>query len=111
MTTPLRIIDTPPAGTSYYDPEPGDMWLCPNAGGSHDVEGRDPCWCIRLPGGGYVFHTNMESSNENEGLWDVSGVPPRITVKPSINVGPEIWHGWITDGALSPDADSSGRRK
>lgn len=104
---PLRIVDRV-EGQSGYDYAPGDMFSCWNHAGSHDVEGRGPCWVVRLPGGGYLFHTN-ETSRDG-GYWAVSGDPPNITVTPSINVGPEIWHGWITDGALSPDVDNQGRR-
>lgn len=94
--TELRVVD-PPSG-SWWDTEPGDMWPCLNAGESHTVDGRGPCWVIRLPGQAYVWHTNMPSSDG--GMWDVTGAPPNITVQPSINVGPEIWHGWIRDGRL-----------
>lgn len=102
MSIPLRIVDGPPLDhegipNSWAAP-PGDMWRCPNAGGSHDVEGRDPCWVVRLPGGAYTWHTNMASSDG--GWWTVTGEPPAITVYPSINVGPDIWHGWITNGEL-----------
>ena len=106
MSTPLRIVERMD-NQSGYDYEPGDMFPCWNAEGSHDVEGRGPCWVVRLPGGGYLWHTNMAASDGT--YWTVTGDAPAITVKPSINVGPEIWHGWITDGALDPDTDSNGR--
>lgn len=34
--------------------------------------------------------------------WARTGEPPNITVTPSINIGPEIWHGWITNGEMTP---------
>lgn len=107
MSTPLRIVERVDT-QSGYDYAAGDMFPCLNANGSHDVEGRGPCWAVRLPGGGYLWHTNQRATGS--GFWDVLGEPPNLTVHPSINVGPEIWHGWITDGALSPDTDSQGRR-
>lgn len=97
----LRVVD-PPIKDGHIDnwgAEPGMMWHCPSAGRSHDIPGRGPCWVIRLPNGGYVFHTNMESSDG--GFWTVTGEPPNITVQPSINVGPDIWHGHITDGKFT----------
>lgn len=106
MTT-LRIIAPPPAGTSWYDPEPGQMWRCHWE--KHRIGGRQPCWVVRVPGGGYCWHTNSESTNASEGLWVVTGVAPKITVHPSINIGPEIWHGWIIDGELTPEIDNEGR--
>lgn len=103
MTVALRLIDTP---ENYWDAETGDIWPCWNANGSHDVEGRGPCYVIKLPGNGGAFHTNMKATDA--GYWEVTGEAPNITVKPSINVGPEVWHGWITDGGLSPDVDKYG---
>jgi Family of unknown function (DUF6527) len=104
VSTPLRIVDGPPLDDhGYPNPwaaEPGDMWRCPSHGGSHDIEGRGPCWVIRLPGRAWVFHTNMPSSDG--GYWTVTGEPPAISITPSINVGPEIWHGWITNGVMAP---------
>lgn len=108
MSIPLRIVEQPTDMFEAYKCEAGDMFLCWNGGGSHDVEGRDPCWVIRLPGEGRLFHTNMQASSG--GYWTVTGEAPNLTVNPSINVGPEIWHGWITDGALAPDVDNEGRR-
>jgi hypothetical protein len=105
--TALRIVAPPPAGTSWYDPQPGEMWPC--AWEQHQLDGRAPCWVVRLPGGGYCWHTNSESTTEGEGLWNVTGEPPNLTVTPSINVGPEIWHGWITDGQLTPETDRDGK--
>lgn len=64
---------------------------------------------MRLPGGGYCWHTNAESTKDGEGLWNVSGEPPNLTVTPSINIGPEIWHGFITNGELTPDVDKDGK--
>ena len=105
MSTPLRIVERVDS-QSGYDYAPGDMWLCESLGSTHEVEGREACWAVRLPGRGYVWHTNERSANDN--FWTVTGDPPNITVTPSINVGPEIWHGWITNGELSPDTDSAG---
>lgn len=101
--TRLRLVDPPPEGVSWYDPEPGDVWPCPSHEGSHDVEGRPPCMVIRMPGADYVFHTNMGASTDGT-LWDVTGEPPTLTVHPSIAIGPDgsIWHGWITNGEMNP---------
>lgn len=104
---PLRLVELV-EGQSGWAYEAGDVFPCWNHQGSHDVEGRGPCWVVRLPGRGYIWHSNMESSDGT--YWEVSGEPPLLTVSPSINVGPEIWHGWITNGELSPDTDYQGDR-
>jgi len=58
--------------------------------------------CVRLPGGA-IFHPQMPPDGEAAG-WEISGEPPRITVRPSINwVG--RYHGWLTDGVLSDDLE------
>lgn len=103
--TALKVVEPPPNGVSWYWAEPGYMWPCDWP--KHVVEYRSPCWVVRLPGGAFVWHTNEKATESGE-FWTVTGEPPNITVEPSINVGPEIWHGHITDGVLSPDTDSSG---
>lgn len=106
--TQLRVVDPPRDAKGRPDPwsaKPGDMWPC--ASDAHKVDGRAPCWVVRLPERAWVWHTNMAPTDGGGGFWTVTGEPPNITVHPSINVGPEIWHGWITDGALSPDEAST----
>lgn len=34
--------------------------------------------------------------------WIRVGEPPRVTVTPSLNIADETWHGWLTDGVLTP---------
>lgn len=103
MNTALRVVDGPPLDDrGYPNPwaaEPGDMWACKSPG--HVVEGRASCWIIRLPDRAWVWHTNEQAGGDGP-HWTVTGEPPAITVTPSINVGPEIWHGWITDGVMTP---------
>lgn len=36
------------------------------------------------------------------GHWTRTGDPPNVTVTPSLNVNDEEWHGWLTDGDLTP---------
>lgn len=95
-----ELIDPANGYPNWWGQTPGDMWPC--RWDTHIIEGRAPCWVIRLPDKAWVWHTNSESSNEGEGLWVVTGEPPNITVTPSINIGPEIWHGWITAGEMLP---------
>jgi hypothetical protein len=98
----LRIVDPFPGWDAL---QVGDMWRVPK----DDFEGRE-CWYIVLPSiGEYAskagalntWHTTARSSNDAEGMWEVTGEPPNITVRPSINVMGD-WHGWITDGELVP---------
>ncbi len=100
MGTPLRVIE-PPADFDWWSAEPGDMWPCNLAKSSHVVNGRGPCWIIRLPDRAWVWHTNSQTTDKGT-YWTVTGEPPNITVSPSINIGPEIWHGHIQNGALVP---------
>lgn len=106
MSIQLQVVEPPASGVSWYEPKAGDCWPC--SWDIHQIPGRAPCWVVRLPGGGYVWHTNGRSTKDGEGLWNVSGEPPNLTVTPSINIGPGIWHGWITNGQLSPDVDHQG---
>lgn len=109
MTTLLRVIDRPgddaPIGF-WRDPAWwGCMWRDPDC----DLPDRES-WFIVLPNcaGGWST-TNRASIRHNDGtiehaggcLWTVTGTPPKITVTPSIDAGP-YWHGWITDGVMTP---------
>jgi hypothetical protein len=106
MSIPLRIVDPRPV-----EPEPGMMWRYPPG----DVEGRD-CWWIVLPGADpgrleLSWRTTDRAARPPHEMWDVSGEPPHITVRPSIDVErwtPEgiragsYWHGFIRNGELEP---------
>ena len=101
MGTPLRIIESPKGG-AWDALQPGDMWRDPG----QDAHGRE-AWMILLPSaapdGKYNQGLNLWCTvTQDEGkLWTVTGTPPNITVKPSINVVGD-WHGWITNGEMSP---------
>lgn len=105
----LFLIDNPdevlwPQGPDGASAASGACARCPVE--SHfGIEGRGLCWMVRLPGDGGWWHTNMQSTDEPREYWTVTGDAPNLTVTPSINVGPEWWHGWITNGELSPDFD------
>jgi hypothetical protein len=76
--------DTPRAGAIWMGDDGERRWpLLATPGGLVDVQ---EC---AAPGG-----------------WDVSGVIPRITMSPSLQVGlagePGSWHGWLRDGELLP---------
>jgi hypothetical protein len=36
------------------------------------------------------------------GYWTRTGEPPLVSVTPSLNVNKEQWHGWLTNGVLTP---------
>lgn len=78
--------------------DPGTMWREPE----QDTDGRE-CWAVVLPNG-RVWRTTDPASDPPHALWDVSGEPPAITVRPSINdTSPRGgWHGWITNGEMTP---------
>jgi Family of unknown function (DUF6527) len=96
MGVPLRVIPKPPAAYRECEPPvgPGDMWRDE----AMDTEDRES-WLVMLPNGS-VWYTTQTASDG--GRWDVTGVPPRITVSPSIfdHWPGNEWHGWIRDGEL-----------
>ncbi len=97
MSAELRIIEPPehifgarrelPAGSRWRHPE-------------HDRDGR-ACWMIVLPNEAGVWETTMATGSPPT-MWDVTGVPPKITVSPSIDCrsGESRWHGFIRAGRL-----------
>lgn len=72
---------------------PGAMWIDPNGE-----------WAVMLPGA-RAFHEKEQPTNGAE--WTCGGVPPNVSVSPSINYH-GIYHGWLRDGVLSDDVE--GRR-
>lgn len=116
MSFTLRIVDPwPPVA----EREPGMMWRSED----WDEDGRE-CWWICLPDttglAGTVGHpsqitwrTTDRASAPPHTQWEVTGTPPKITVRPSIDVecwvvrdGQAVrlgsyWHGFITDGVGS----------
>lgn len=79
---------------------PGAMW---NAYWLENL-GRGPDgknWCVQMPCG---IEWIVYGPSSDGGKWDVQGVPPRITVSPSINLQ-GAYHGWIKDGVISDDCE------
>ena len=93
MNIPLRVIDRPTG--SKWDTEVGDMWRAP----SRDEGGRE-AWCIHLPNKAGFWYTTEHPADKPDVMWNVTGIPPQITVTPSINAEPE-WHGNITNGVIT----------
>lgn len=55
-------------------------------------------WLVALPGGGEWITTQKASGG---GYWEITGIPPAITVSPSIwHNQPHGWHGFIRGGIL-----------
>lgn len=96
MSTTLHIVD-PPKEELFF-------WIFKDDAGAmfrwepFDKNDRE-AWCIVLPNGAGLWWTTYEDDDSHQ-LWDVSGEPPNITVSPSINAG--VWHGFITDGVMTP---------
>jgi hypothetical protein len=97
MTVTLRLLDAPPADAEDW--EPGRMW--PRAVRLGDGTVCAGWWVILCDAGDrpVLWHTAIPAQNGSR--WEVTGQPPKITVRPSINVI-GVWHGWITDGELVP---------
>jgi len=100
----LYIIEPPEGEPNHAQlmDKPGAMWRWPDL----DRDGRE-AWVIVLPNRAGIWWTTYLADGPDGGqMWDVTGEPPNITVKPSINAGdgPGVgnWHGWITDGAMTP---------
>lgn len=96
----LYVIDHPntESNVSTLMGHPGAMWREPE----FDRDGRE-AWVIVLPNRAGDWWTTWDSP---QGMWQVDGEPPKITVSPSINAGdgpgPGNWHGWIKDGVMTP---------
>ena len=101
--TRLHIIDPPvdePLRQWTYKDDPGAMWRWPDL----DADGRE-AWVVVLPNEAGIWWTTYYATG-TEQMWEVTGEPPNITVSPSINAGDGPgkgnWHGFITDGVMTP---------
>lgn len=115
MPVPCRMAEPFPGWDAV---QPGDMWhygrdewlagkaalearfrdLAPEY--FRDNFAQRPPLIVMLPNGD-PFRIDTKASVSGDG-WAVSGVPPLITVSPSIHlVG--YYHGWLTAGVLSDD--------
>jgi hypothetical protein len=80
----------------------GAMWWWTHENGTAQELGPDPRpmphLAVRTQQGRFC----IDCASSDGTYWTRAGVPPDVTVTPSINIGPELWHGWLTDGALTP---------
>lgn len=98
-----RLYKGAPEGKLYVLRElpPGAMW---NAHWLDAPKWQGPdgkAWVVMFPGG-HEWVVYGPSSNGKP--WKVQGVPPGITVSPSIGILPH-YHGFIKGGIISEDAD------
>lgn len=107
MHNVTRLYEGSPDGKLYILRELpiGAMWnACwlldgkTEAGISRYAGPDGKAWCVMLPGGSeWIVYGPASDAGEK---WDVQGVPPNITVHPSINaVG--VFHGHIKGGLIS----------
>lgn len=97
----LHIVEAPERiHITNTEPEAGAMWRWP----ANDIEGRE-CWCVVLPNRAGTWWTTLDASDTGN-LWEVTGEPPNITVRPSINYPDSRpgrgWHGHIVNGEMTP---------
>jgi hypothetical protein len=114
--TQLRVIERPDNDTSpiFHDDVWPSWWKNPETWGlmwrtpEYDLPDRES-WLIVLPNGAGIWNTTEHSSlkekpmgNQAGPLWGVTGTPPGISVTPSIDAGLYGWHGFITNGIMTP---------
>lgn len=79
---------------------PGTMWRIPWADKHYSAHHPQhiESWCVALPDGGQWITSQVASGG---GYWTIEGVPPAITVSPSIWCSPpDGWHGFIRNGEM-----------
>lgn len=69
----------------------GDRYVGPDGG----------AWCVMMPcrQEWIVYGPSSDGTK-----WTVTGVPPLITVHPSIGMG-KVYHGFIRAGIITPDCE------
>jgi len=99
-TSELMTLREAPAGAMWNadwmvrDRQPGQPYV--------GVDGL--CLCVRTPGGDWMIDGPSHPRGGGQSqfpAWTRTGVPPNVTVQPSISVGdPESYHGFLTGGVL-----------
>lgn len=87
---PMPGAEPAPAGAMWHAPWMADAW--------HGPDGL--ALYLRLPDGHDWF---IDGPARSGGYWTRTGEAPRITARPSI--ASPGYHGWLTDGVLSPDLE------
>jgi len=96
--TDAEFVASPPeVGDSFYDDD--YLHICISA--AHTGK---RALIVILPGHVYfcVYSKQITDSVMHEPGWTVSGEPDSLTLSPSVNVK-GVWHGFISNGSLSPD--------
>ena len=110
MPWTCRLVDIEKLLKSGEKLKPGDMWFAPWMVGHSDLspeykrdwKRKRPPLFVQLPNG-RVWCIDFISS-EKYRSWTVTGLPPKITVCPSVNSpGPNGYHGLLICGFLSND--------
>lgn len=94
----LHVRSDTGALVTLRPPVVGAMWDAPWL--DDEYKGPDGKHIIVMtPGGEWC----LDGPASNGGKWSRTGIPPKITVAPSISIGkPERYHGWLRDGVLVP---------
>lgn len=114
MPWPCRLVNIKKLLMDGKKPKPGDMWFAPwikddeysnlSPEYKRHWKGKRPPLFVKLPNG-RVWCVDFASSEKTRS-WTVKGVPPKITVYPSVNSpGPNGYHGLLIGGFFSDDLD------
>lgn len=67
----------------------------------YDTEPRPmPHLAVMTPAG--MACLDCPATDPPHGYWQRTGTPPNVTVTPSLNISNEEWHGFLTNGVLTP---------
>lgn len=107
MTTKCFMVDVDTEKIGDYWETPGAIFpvRSDNADDSSthytvDHAGKRPMLAVVLPDGNIW---SMDAKAPNGSGWTVSGEPPNLTARPSVDSG--TYHGWLTDGVFSDDLE------
>jgi hypothetical protein len=106
------MVDEPTTPEARAALRPGDMWyttpetewerkllVAPEHAGQRGL-------FVRLPGpvDFAIYGPTISAGGIGKSGWRVTGVPPRLTVTPSINCH-GVYHGYLTDGVITDECE------